>query len=122
MVPVVRDRVGAEPDQVPGGQFVFNRLRVGESRNPEERRQLSLVVAERGTYIDNAFVDFILNERGRQFAKSLWMILAVRADAMTFRKHTAYRGGIGARHFANHEKRRFHALRRKDVEDLIGVA
>ena len=49
------------------------------------------------------------------------MILAVRADRVTFLVNAAHHGGKGAGHLADQEVGRFHALRSENVEDLVGI-
>ncbi len=57
----------------------------------------------------------------RQLAEPGRMILAVRADRVTFLVDAAHGGGEGAGHLTDQEVSRFHALRSENVEDLVGI-
>jgi hypothetical protein len=60
------------------------------------------------------FLDRQLTEPGR-------MILTMGADRVTFLVDAAHGGGESTGHLADQKISRFHALRSKNVEDLVGI-
>ena len=61
MVPVIRHRVGAEVNEYPSRKLTFDNVRARQSRNAEKWRNPS-GVAKCGPNVENALVDFPLNQ------------------------------------------------------------
>ncbi len=87
-----------------------------EAREAEERRHL-VGIAKRCGDIRDSLVDFPPDLFDRHFAETPRVILAVRADDVSFVVHPPYRPRVVAGHFADQEEVRLDALRRQHVED-----
>jgi hypothetical protein len=86
----------------------------------EERRDL-VVRSERLLHGFEALVDLFLRLGERHTVKRQRMAEAVRSDGVAGFRNLAHPLGVGGSHLAYHEIRGLDALRREDLQDMLGV-
>ena len=119
-MPIVGVSVGGKYGQPTRREFAFDETGSRQTGNTEERCEI-FRIAECGADVRNAPVDLVTHSLDWQLAEPGRMMLAVRPDRMSFLVNAAHRGGKGAGHFTYQEISCLHALRSKNVEDLVGI-
>ena len=119
-MPIVGVSVGGKYGQPTRREFAFDDIGPRQTGDAEERREI-FGIAQCRADVRNAPVDLATHFLDRQLAEPRRMILAVRADSVTFLVDAAHGGGKGAGHLTDQEVSRFHALRSENVEDLVGI-
>src|ERR1700746_129631 len=110
VMPIVGVSVGGKYCQPTRREFVFDDIGPRQAGNAEERREI-FGIAQCRADVRNAPVDLATHFLDRQLAEPGRMILAVRADRVTFLVDAAHGGGEGAGHLTDQEVSRFDALR-----------
>src|SRR6202034_1113910 len=103
------------------GKLAFENVGTFQSWDAEERGEVSRIAAERRADVGNAAVNFLMHAFERQFAEADRMMVAMSANGVAFLIDAAHRCRERMRHLADHEESRLDALRRQNVEDLIGI-
>ena len=108
-MPIVGDGVGAEYHQRTVGQLLLDRVAARQAGNPEEWGEVFLI-PQRTAYIRDAAVDLGPNLVDRHLLHAKRMMLAVRADRVSFLVDAPHDGGKFARHFADEKEGSLDAL------------
>src|SRR5262249_46355267 len=99
-------------------EFALGETGSRQTGNTEERCEI-FRIAECGADVGNAPIDLVTHSLDWQLAEPGRMMLAVRANRVSFLVNAAHRSGKGAGHLTDQEISGFHALRSKNVEDLV---